>query len=78
MPSPTRIGDIATFCFSTIITIAHRLNTILDYDRIMVLQEGKILELDTPAALIEKEGGLFKSMCQVGILGCVMITKIRK
>ena len=33
---------------STIITIAHRLNTVLDYDRILVLKAGAIAELDTP------------------------------
>ena len=33
---------------STIITIAHRLNTVLDFDRILVLKEGAIAELDTP------------------------------
>lgn len=49
---------------STVITIAHRLNTILDYDRILVLKEGKVVEFDTPNVLIEKEGSLFKSMCQ--------------
>jgi len=49
---------------STVITIAHRLNTILDYDRILVLKEGKVVEFDTPSVLIEKEGSLFKSMCQ--------------
>ena len=33
---------------STIITIAHRLNTVMDFDRILVLKEGAIAELDTP------------------------------
>ena len=51
---------------STIITIAHRLNTILDYDRVMVLSEGKVVELDPPKQLMHKEGTVFRSMCQVG------------
>lgn len=34
-----------------------------DYDRILVLNMGTIAEYDTPAALLEKEGGLFREMC---------------
>jgi len=48
----------------TIITIAHRLNTVLDYDRILVLKEGTIAEMDSPQNLMKKEGGLFRAMCQ--------------
>lgn len=50
------------FARSTVITIAHRLNTILDYDKVLVLDAGKIVEYDTVAALLAKEKGLFKSM----------------
>ncbi|KAG8930350.1 hypothetical protein FRC00_001198 [Tulasnella sp. 408] len=48
---------------SLVITIAHRLKTVIDYDRILVLNMGTIAEYDTPAALLEKEGGLFREMC---------------
>lgn len=48
----------------TIITIAHRLNTVLDYDRILVLKEGLIAELDSPKNLMQKEGGIFRDMCR--------------
>merc|ERR1712109_53933 len=48
----------------TVLTIAHRLNTVLDYDRILVLKEGAIAELDTPRNLLKVEGGIFKGMCQ--------------
>jgi len=54
----------AGFQGCTIITIAHRLNTVLDYDRILVLKEGAIAELDTPRNLLKVEGGIFKGMCQ--------------
>ena len=54
-----------TVFFSTIITIAHRLNTVLDYDRILVLKEGSIAELDTPRNLMQQDNGIFRGMCQV-------------
>ena len=50
------------FAQATILTIAHRLNTIIDYDRVMVLDQGNIIEFDTPFALISKENTQFRSM----------------
>ncbi|XP_064179062.1 ATP-binding cassette sub-family C member 3 isoform X7 [Anguilla rostrata] len=40
----------------TVFTIAHRLNTILDYTRVLVLDKGQIAEFDTPTNLIGKKG----------------------
>ncbi|KZV81208.1 P-loop containing nucleoside triphosphate hydrolase protein [Exidia glandulosa HHB12029] len=53
----------AHFKDGILLTIAHRLQTIIDYDRVLVLQEGKIVEFDTPARLIAVEGGVFRGMC---------------
>ena len=50
------------FADATILTIAHRLNTVLDSDRILVLDNGNIVELDSPQRLLEKEDGIFAGM----------------
>ncbi|ORZ03251.1 P-loop containing nucleoside triphosphate hydrolase protein [Syncephalastrum racemosum] len=47
---------------STVICIAHRIQTILDYDRIMVLDDGKLVEFDTPKRLLERTSSVFRSM----------------
>jgi len=49
---------------ATVLTIAHRLNTIMDSDRILVLEDGHIAELDTPENLLAKESGHFKSFVE--------------
>ncbi|KAI1076106.1 P-loop containing nucleoside triphosphate hydrolase protein [Whalleya microplaca] len=50
---------------STIITIAHRLATIVDYDKVLVLDHGEVVEYDHPYALLKKEDGSFRSMCEM-------------
>lgn len=52
------------FSNCTILTIAHRLNTILDYDRIMVLDHGSIVEFDSPQNLLKNQGSRFFQMAQ--------------
>ncbi|KAH7884664.1 ABC protein [Phlebopus sp. FC_14] len=47
----------------TLLCIAHRLRTIISYDRIMVLDAGVVVEFDTPYNLYQK-GGLFQGMCE--------------
>ena len=44
---------------STVITIAHRIKTILNYDKILALDNGEIVDFDTPKNLLEKKKGVF-------------------
>ena len=50
------------FVGATVLTIAHRLHTIIDYDKIMVLDSGRLVEMDSPGQLLQKEGGSFKAL----------------
>jgi len=52
----------------TIITIAHRINTILDSDRIVVLERGEVAEFDTPSALIQRKGLFYDLVKEAGLL----------
>ncbi|KAG2173089.1 hypothetical protein INT43_004462 [Umbelopsis isabellina] len=49
---------------STILCIAHRLLTVIEYDRILVLDQGKVLEFDNPYTLIMNVNSTFHSMCK--------------
>jgi ABC-type multidrug transport system fused ATPase/permease subunit len=46
----------------TVLTIAHRLETIMNYDKVMVLGDGRVLEYDTPLNLLNNTAGQFYSM----------------
>ncbi|XP_060072940.1 ATP-binding cassette sub-family C member 4-like isoform X1 [Ylistrum balloti] len=48
----------------TVLTIAHRLNTIMDSDRVLVLDEGNIVEFNKPYVLLQDEDGHFYRMVQ--------------
>ncbi|KAG8983844.1 hypothetical protein FRB90_005701, partial [Tulasnella sp. 427] len=48
----------------TLLCIAHRLRTIIRYDRVLVLDNGRIAELDTPHNLYLREGGIFRGLCE--------------
>jgi ABC-type multidrug transport system fused ATPase/permease subunit len=56
------------FADCTIMCIAHRLKTIIHYDRILVLDKGKLEAFDKPYTLFQQDGSLFRDMChQAGI-----------
>ncbi|KAJ2613753.1 hypothetical protein H4S08_002033 [Coemansia sp. RSA 1365] len=52
------------FADSTLFCIAHRLRTVIDYDRLLVLDKGKVVEFDTPWNLLQIPNGHFRSMCE--------------
>lgn len=54
----------AGFRGKTLLCIAHRLRTIIGYDRICVMDAGRISELDTPANLYRNADGIFRGMCE--------------
>ncbi|KAF9115455.1 hypothetical protein BGX27_007708 [Mortierella sp. AM989] len=49
---------------STLITVAHRLRTIMDYDRVLVLEQGRLLEFDSPINLITNPSSRFRDMVE--------------
>lgn len=47
---------------TTVITIAHRLDTIIDCDRVVVLERGRVVEFDKPASLLSRRGSYFAEL----------------
>ncbi|XP_038273750.1 ATP-binding cassette sub-family C member 6-like isoform X1 [Dermochelys coriacea] len=52
----------------TVLTIAHRINTILDYDRICVLENGQVAEFDSPEKLIAQKGLFYRLVEESGLV----------
>ena len=49
---------------STILTIAHRLRSVIDYDKILVMDAGEVKEYDHPYSLLLNKQSIFYSMCE--------------
>ena len=49
---------------STVVTIAHRLNTIMDYDKVLVMEQGRVVEFDKPEVLLENKNGFLARLVQ--------------
>ncbi|CAG7730840.1 unnamed protein product [Allacma fusca] len=56
--------DSCEFKECTVLTIAHRLNTIMDCNRIMVLDKGEISEFDSPDNLLKDKNTIFWGMAK--------------
>ncbi|KAL1866600.1 hypothetical protein VTK73DRAFT_4630 [Phialemonium thermophilum] len=55
------------FANRTIITVAHRINTVLDSDRVVVLEKGEVVEYGPPQELIKKRGAFYGLVKQAGL-----------
>jgi len=54
----------------TVLTIAHRINTIMDCNRVLVLEAGSVVEFDTPQELLNNEGSIFYGLARdAGLVG---------
>ncbi|KAG0217290.1 hypothetical protein BGX33_010936 [Mortierella sp. NVP41] len=54
----------------TVLTIAHRIKTVMDSDRILVMEQGRVVEFETPAVLLQRpESMFFKLAHQAGEVG---------
>lgn len=55
------------FAACTVLTIAHRLNTIMDSDKVLVMDAGQVAEFDHPFKLVQNtEGKFYKMLAQTG------------
>lgn len=60
----------------TVLTIAHRLHTVMDSDRILVVDGGRVVEFDHPYALLKNPNSFFKVLVEK--TGISMTTKLSK
>lgn len=56
----------AEFSGYTIVMVSHRLEAVADYDRVVVMDKGELVETGRPAELVETEGSRFRELWMVG------------
>lgn len=64
------------FADCTVITVAHRLNTIMDSDKVLVMDAGRVIEFDHPHILLQNKNGAFNKM--VAETGKAVSDQLRK
>lgn len=64
------------FADCTVLTVAHRLNTIMDSDKVLVMESGTMVEFDHPHVLLQNPSGKFSKM--VAESGKSMAEQLRK
>ncbi|XP_035782499.1 ABC transporter C family member 3-like [Anopheles albimanus] len=52
------------FTNCTVLTIAHRIHTIMDSDRVLVMDAGRMVEFDSPQQLLQRPGGYFRKLVE--------------
>jgi ATP-binding cassette subfamily C (CFTR/MRP) protein 1 len=50
------------FASHTVIAVAHKLDTVLDFDKVVVMNQGQLVEYGEPYKLLERQGSWFKSL----------------
>lgn len=65
------------FRMCTVLTIAHRLNTIMDSDKVLVMNAGTLVEFDHPHLLLKNKNGLlYKMVEETGRSNCKLLHRI--
>lgn len=54
----------SVFADRTVLVVAHRIHTVKNYDRIAVIDAGRVVEFGKPKELWDRDGGLFKELCE--------------
>jgi len=62
----------------TVLTIAHRLNTIMDSDFVLVLDKGKVVEYDSPVDLLQQKGQFYSMVQATGAASAIYLEKIAR
>ncbi|KAH6919663.1 hypothetical protein HPB50_029349 [Hyalomma asiaticum] len=67
-----------SFADFTLLTVAHRLHTVLDYDKVLVMSEGSVAEYGTVQELLSDTNSLFYGMAtKAGIVSGEPVTSVR-
>lgn len=53
------------FADRTVLAISHSISAVMDFDRVVVMDGGKVAEVDSPKALMAKKGSLFAALAKV-------------